>query len=537
MSTRLVTGTILTPDGEPWDDFTVAFTLAPSTYGSDATYPERRVSVQTDAAGEFSVPLATNVRYDVAYPDLVVTAGARSITPKGSTFAVVVPEGEGAIRLEALQASVLAPAPPNVLGVVAGMIDPLAARVDDVDAALDTKADASALSPITADGWVTLPRLGADVVAAISRSPQTISGLGDSITIGDSSLYGTQWSLSTTFFGRLVMTSGGRLRFVQNWGVAGHTTRQIIDTRLALAVADASTLVTVMAGTNDVGQGVPLATTQANLATIWDALIDAGKTPILFTIPPSDLPFNLAPTAILNAWIRSEADRRRLPLVDAYAALVDHTDGTFLAIYNDGDGTHPNAAGRKAIAIEAWSVVSRLVPGGPVVPLPTSKVDSASMIVNGTFSTDANADGVADGWTAAGGTANIAYSLADRPGWRGRAQKAVLSGNTGAFLTQSAPAGWAVGDVLRFCGRVNAVVADGTVWQPFLFFTGGAIGQMRPIAGQAPTMDADDWVWCVDMAIPNGTTIVSVRLQAGTGTGTVEWGQVGLYNLTALGIA
>lgn len=383
---------------------------------------------------------------------------------------------------------------------------------------------------------VTLDALDSSVAAAMSRSPQTISGLGDSITIGDSSQYGTQWGLSTTFFGRLVMKSGGRLRFVQNWGVAGYTTQQIIDNRLALALADASMLMTVLAGTNDVGQGVPLATTQENLATIWDSLLSAGKLPILFTIPPSDTVGLPGPISILNVWIRSEAARRRLPLVDAYAVLVDHTDGTYLAIYNDGDGVHPNAAGRRAVAAEAWSVVSRLVPGGSVVPLPFSKIDAANLLTNGTFSTDANTDGVADGWTVNGGLTNVAYSLADHSGWAGKAQKVVLSGNTGAYLSQTADAVWSVGDVLRFCGRVNVVVAGGTVWQPFLFFSNGSIGQFRPIAGATPAMDADDWVWCVDMAIPSGTTIVSVRLQAATGTGTVEWGQVGLYNLTALGL-
>jgi lysophospholipase L1-like esterase len=374
-------------------------------------------------------------------------------------------------------------------------------------------------------------------VASIRRSPQAISGLGDSITYGDASLYQSQYTISTTYFGRLVMKSNGRLRYVQNWGFAGATTQQIIDSKLASCIADDSTLVMVMAGTNDIGAvGYNADTTLTNLTRIWDALLAAGKTPIVGTAPPRT--GKVPEVTKLNVRIKHEAAKRNLPVVDLYAVWADPLTGIYQTQYNDGSdgGVHPNAAGAKAGAVAAWAVVQGLIADTPAVLLPSVVNDGANMLTDGIF-TGALTSGVAAGWTINGGTTGVTYSVEDHAGWVGKAQVATLNNNTGTvYLSQTLTTGFAVGDRLHCCGRVDGV-ASGTTYMPYLVFSSGNPGQVRLINGTGLTIDANDWTWAVDCVVPPGTTAVALRLQASAGTGVVKWGQVGLYNLTALGLA
>lgn len=375
-----------------------------------------------------------------------------------------------------------------------------------------------------------------DTATTIRRSPQAISGLGDSITIGDGSNYGGQYSISTTYFGRVVMRSGGRLRYVNNWGLSGATSATIIEQKLPSCLADKSSLVLVTIGTNDTGSvSYDANQTQENLLYIWTALLEAGKTPIIATVPPRST--QIANVDRLNVWIRRMANVMNLPLVDIHTVLVDPATGQMKAQYT-GDGIHPNSAGRDAAAAAAWAVIDRMIPGGRVIPFPEHNADGANLLANSLFLTDANTDGLADSWTANNGLTGVTYSLVDHVGWTGKAQRVVVSGNAGSYLSQGINTGYSVGDTLFFCGRVDAAVDGlGTTWQPYLSFTNGSMAQFRVIAGTAPTMDADEWMFGSEIVVPSGTTSIGIRMQASGGTGTVEWGQIGLYNLTALGLA
>ncbi|MGB3329192.1 MAG: hypothetical protein WBA46_09580, partial [Thermomicrobiales bacterium] len=57
--------------------------------------------------GTFSVVLTTGVLYEISDPEVFVRRGASPQKLKGSTYTIVVPEGVGAIKLEALQTVVV----------------------------------------------------------------------------------------------------------------------------------------------------------------------------------------------------------------------------------------------------------------------------------------------------------------------------------------------------------------------------------------------------------------------------------------------
>jgi len=135
MATRQVVGAIVKPSGAPWAGFTVAFRLTPTAYTLDASYPEDVVSTATIDDGSFVATLVTGVQYTVSYPDIFVRNGSSTQYPRGSSFAVVVPEGIGAVTLGALQAAANVPvAPPSVLTLIDTAVDPLAASITTLEA-------------------------------------------------------------------------------------------------------------------------------------------------------------------------------------------------------------------------------------------------------------------------------------------------------------------------------------------------------------------------------------------------------------------
>lgn len=173
---------------------------------------------------------------------------------------------------------------------------------------------------------------------------------GDSITLNQSwwtamdDATGNRFSVSPVIASPLSGT---------NAGVAGNTTAQML-TRVATdVVALAPRYVSVLGGTNDVGAAVGAATTIANLAAIYDALVAGGAKFVACTIPPrtglaSDQALNLR---TVNAWIRTHyANWAGARLCDWAWTLSDGTDESSPLADNFLDGVHPNAAGAALMA-------------------------------------------------------------------------------------------------------------------------------------------------------------------------------------------
>lgn len=137
---------------------------------------------------------------------------------------------------------------------------------------------------------------------------------------------------------------------VLNYGVGGETTSQIRN-RLPDAFKKNPRYVIILAGVNDIVQGIPIDRAAENLMAMYKEVERKNILPVAATILPFDkaTPAQAKEIQALNAWIRKAADKMRLPIADLYAALSDPNNPGHL---NDSpDGVHPDIGGYRKIAM------------------------------------------------------------------------------------------------------------------------------------------------------------------------------------------
>lgn len=151
-------------------------------------------------------------------------------------------------------------------------------------------------------------------------------------------------------------TIAGERYVVVNAGIGGDTTWQMrarFDGALRAQPAD---VVIVFGGSNDIEGGLPLAQSKDDLAWMVERCASQGIVPVMATVPPRSQMWGRrrADTLELNAWIRSHAAAHGYACIDFFDALESpdgsvSLPGSGAADYTD-DGTHPNAAGNRAMA-------------------------------------------------------------------------------------------------------------------------------------------------------------------------------------------
>lgn len=162
----------------------------------------------------------------------------------------------------------------------------------------------------------------------------------------------------------------GRFVLLNNGGVSGINTKQIVRLVESEVIAHSPHYCFVLSGTNDASQGIPLAQTLSNLEQIYDRLRSVGITVVALTIPPLAAAYSAFTQAshrivAINQWIRNYADRHPgVVLVDTWAALVDATSTTGAAATDmlGSDGVHQTALGAKTMGDALYDVLSDLVP-------------------------------------------------------------------------------------------------------------------------------------------------------------------------------
>ncbi len=183
--------------------------------------------------------------------------------------------------------------------------------------------------------------------------------LGDSITDG--------WRLNEYFTGR---------DFV-NRGISGQITGEMLGRMQADVIDLKPQAMIVLAGTNDIARGVPLAAIENNLTMIAD-LAQFHKIKPLFAsvLPVSDYHKDVNPAnertkqrppatiLELNAWLKSFCARRNFGYVDYFSALADQS-GRLAAELAD-DGLHPNAKGYRLMAPIALAAIDNAFKPEPV---------------------------------------------------------------------------------------------------------------------------------------------------------------------------
>lgn len=135
---------------------------------------------------------------------------------------------------------------------------------------------------------------------------------------------------------------------VVNMGIAGQTSSQI-RARFMDGAKLGPRYIIVFAGTNDVVQGIDAESIANNLKWMYQQCKSYGAMPVAVTLPPFDPSTSeqIRVRESVNKWIRSQAERQRMPIVDASEALSDPNDSQKLN--GSPDGYHPDVGGYRTL--------------------------------------------------------------------------------------------------------------------------------------------------------------------------------------------
>lgn len=403
---------------------------------------------------------------------------------------------------EATAAKVAAQQAANLVGAPAG--DAVLAAIQPGGAAygaLSGTIGAQTADKLVSDDAVSL--IGQAFANLTASKPAAVPGLvalGDSITIGMNSTTGAADSWPT-YAGAI---SKQKLRLIRNSGVGGNTTAQMLARFTADVSAHAPKMVSLLAGSNDLMQSVPVTTTRANYRQIIANIRAIGAEPIILTVPP-----RAGGEALVtdhNRWLAGLAAIEGIRLVDMYTVLANGT--AWKPGFNSGDGIHPSRAGYAAMGAEFDRIITPDL-SVPFVPdMTTAQTDAANLYINGLFAP--GAANVGTGWTAYGPGANLTFALepADVGNWQ---VFNVTIGGAGVGLTQTiSNTKWVPGDRLR-C-MIRATTPQGGDLSVSLAFGGGAGGNYQ--AARNITQKVTDGVFMIEFTVPAGATSLTAYLLA-----------------------
>jgi lysophospholipase L1-like esterase len=157
-----------------------------------------------------------------------------------------------------------------------------------------------------------------------------------------------------------------------NRGISGQVTGEMLG-RLKADVLDLKPqAVLILAGTNDIGRGIPLSTIQGNLTMIADLLTHHKIKPVFASVLPisdyhkdKNITFEQSkrrpPEQIqsLNQWLRAFCVNRGYPYLNYFDAMVDPQG--FLKAELADDGLHPNGSGYRVMAPLAHEAINKVL--------------------------------------------------------------------------------------------------------------------------------------------------------------------------------
>lgn len=404
--------------------------------------------------------------------------------------------------------------------------------------------------------------LGPPALPTLPRTP-TIVWMGDSITNnGGGGTAGTGGAVASTsytsngFWCWAQFFLGHRFRTLNNSGVAGQTSAQMLARIDTDVIAYRPGWCHILAGTNDVGQAVPVATAQANITAMLDRLASAGIRAIVGTIPPRNTYTGsmLADLHALNQWIRALARRRpNVVVVDYYAAVAAPSDSRFATTGEAGqatspDGVHPGNGGAPRMGKFLADALSSIIPPAPFPA--TAENDPTNVLPYNRHTAGTVASGTPPtGWNQSGLVGGpIDYSrVARTDGLMGTRLRMVLP--TGCRVNLQDPnallsAGrFAIGDTVVGVAEVSrsaidqaaanqtsgaslavAAVGAGSSSPADLYWV-PAVHDNQALWDHSGLMRTPPWV------VPANTTALNLVLTLGGGQ-TVDLGRTAILNLT-----
>ncbi|WCB94498.1 lipase [Baekduia alba] len=388
---------------------------------------------------------------------------------------------------------------------------------------------------------------------------QIQKGLADSLSDGTGTSYAPLLQ-GRAWYAWAMMLSEGQLLYAGQAATGGATTATIIaNGHHTAAAAQSAKLVAVLAGRNDIVLSVPFATTIANLKTIFDTIAAAGKIPILCTLPaqpvyPTATAAQRTAAAQINAWIRKYALSNNWPLPDFEDVTTDPTTGGQKAGMML-DASHPGPGlGARTMGAEFYNKLkSYLVPQKPLHAIGQPNTGDLNLIPNPLNLTLTGAAGTdPTGWAAATETGTGTFTTYDpaTTGSDGLGLWARLARTSGSGVMRRAltpKIAVTPGDFLEFSFRFKTASLEANgAWATLQLVGYAAIGD-DPAAAVAQYLGGIK-SWRGDVATPGlysqppsqvaaGINYVSVVaiLSSGSGAANIDFGQMGLANLTQMG--
>lgn len=351
--------------------------------------------------------------------------------------------------------------------------------------------------------------------------PATIVLMGDSITGRN---YDTDGSTYNRFDRSGYWTWAAelleqRLLVINEAGVSGNSTAQILARFTDEVVTVAPGYCFLMAGINDVVSGVAVATTIANLESMYARGVGAGITMIAATILPStqvNTDTERFKLHYVNNWIRNYcASMQGMILVDAYAAWADPSNGDPVSAMVS-DGTHPTYQGAAAIGRAIYDVLGPVIPKmhakqsvnysfGSHTRNPMTYGDNAGGVNGWTLGTGITGQGP-DNWvTARTGTSTAVASKSARSDWRqGSFLKLAVTTGSAQNRVQTYPTDilfqdWSSGGSATANRRIRPTTPNG---RNYLITTGGTHA-----VGADPT---GSWSTTLGATVTSGTATLLV---------------------------
>ena len=375
---------------------------------------------------------------------------------------------------------------------------------------------------------------------------------------GNSSVDPTSAGFGSGLFAKTVLLSNGLLRpkvcAAFNAGNDGtgevlSKVGQVINAGIDLCLIDPG----VMA--HDIGV-ITLAQTLQNLTTLYRILLANKIIPVQLSLPAKG-------TGVTNTesdWLKycysveNLCADNQVPFVDIFTSCTTGHGSAWATQSGinllSADTSHPSELGHTVIAQAIWTAIKPIVPPTPFW-LTNSDSDPWNMLANGTFV--GGAGGVPTSWSAigSGGTSSLSQAAnANVPGQALTIDISVGAGGATKGIQQAVSTGFNAGDTILFTGRlVSATMtsaangANTTSFSPQVVYNptpSGVPKFINPI-GATGTDFTGPCAWYMQGTVPTGTTSITVKLllanaNAGVDANVVV-GQVGLMNLTSLGIA
>ena len=236
------------------------------------------------------------------------------------------------------------------------------------------RADGAAGSVLTRGSFgALLVAVGLVVAGCAVNDQRPIPTVHRYVALGDSYTIGTSVEPPERFPEQLVAALGPdlpTLDLVANLGVNGYTSADLIREELPELDDLDPGFATVLIGVNDVVQGVPIGTYEANVATILDAVLARLRADRVVTVAIPDYTVTPAgadygdPTrqhdgiVANNAVMERLAGERGIPYVDIFDLSLGAADDRSLVA---DDGLHPSGAQYRLWVERILPVVERLI--------------------------------------------------------------------------------------------------------------------------------------------------------------------------------